>query len=95
MQFSVIVFDTAPTGHTLRLLSFPSTLEKGLAKIISLKSKFSGIFQQFSGIMGGNMLGNEEMMASKLESTQKIIREVNEQFTNPVQEFSKNFLLFF
>lgn len=93
MQFSVIVFDTAPTGHTLRLLSFPATLEKGLAKIISLKSKFSGIFQQLSGIMGGNMLGSEEMMTSKMESTQKVIREINEQFTNPVRIFHFEFYL--
>ncbi|KHG19400.1 ATPase ASNA1 [Gossypium arboreum] len=46
MDYSCIVFDTAPTGHTLRLLQFPATLEKGLVKVMSLKSKFGGLLSQ-------------------------------------------------
>lgn len=84
MQFDVIVFDTAPTGHTLRLLSFPTVLDKGLGKIMKLKNQFSGIFSQvqsmFSG--AGNQVNPQEVQ-DKLEQTKKIVEEVNEQFKNP------------
>lgn len=46
MKYDVVVFDTAPTGHTLRLLSFPSMLESSLDNLNGLSSSFSGIFSQ-------------------------------------------------
>jgi len=81
MKFEVIVFDTAPTGHTLRLLSFPSVLDKGLGRIMSLKNKFSGIFSQVQGMLGG--MPDPEEMTSKMEHTKRVIEEVNQQFQNP------------
>lgn len=46
MPYDVTVFDTAPTGHTLRLLQMPDNLTKGLEKISRLKERFGGLFEQ-------------------------------------------------
>ncbi|KAL0082887.1 ATPase GET3 [Phycomyces blakesleeanus] len=81
MSYSVVVFDTAPTGHTLRFLSFPTVLEKALAKISNLSGRFGPMFQQVSGMMGLN--ANQEDMFSKLEEMRSVITEVNNQFKDP------------
>ncbi|KAL7593638.1 ATPase GET3A [Lactuca sativa] len=83
MDYSVIVFDTAPTGHTLRLLQFPSTLEKGLDRMMSLKSKFGGLLGQMSRLFGvGDEVG-EDAILGKLEGMKDVIEKVNRQFKDP------------
>jgi len=83
MQFDVIVFDTAPTGHTLRLLSFPTVLDKGLGKIMKLKNQFSGVFNQLQTMLGASGASvNPEEIQDKLQQTKKIVEEVNTQFRN-------------
>ncbi|KAI4354960.1 hypothetical protein L6164_003779 [Bauhinia variegata] len=83
MDYSVIVFDTAPTGHTLRLLQFPSILEKGLSKIMSLKSKFGGLFSQMTRLFGMDDEFGEDAMLGRLEGMKDIIEQVNMQFKDP------------
>ncbi|EPQ25993.1 uncharacterized protein PFL1_06448 [Pseudozyma flocculosa PF-1] len=82
MEYSVIVFDTAPTGHTLRFLSFPSVLEKALAKFSALGRNLGPMLNQFTSMMGGGGANQEDLFA-KLESMREVINEVNSQFTDP------------
>jgi len=81
MNFEVIVFDTAPTGHTLRLLSFPAILEKGFGMLGTLKNKFSGVLTQVQSMLQAQ--GTEEKLIAKFEETKKIIEAVIKQFKNP------------
>ncbi|XP_075672280.1 ATPase GET3A [Castanea sativa] len=83
MDYSVIVFDTAPTGHTLRLLQFPSTLEKGLTKMMSLKNKFGGVISQMSRLFGVEEDFGEDAILGRLEGMKDVIEQVNKQFKDP------------
>eukprot|EP00475_Leptophrys_vorax_P034125 TRINITY_DN5471_c0_g1_i1.p1 TRINITY_DN5471_c0_g1~~TRINITY_DN5471_c0_g1_i1.p1 ORF type:complete len:361 (+),score=113.66 TRINITY_DN5471_c0_g1_i1:51-1085(+) len=88
MEYSTIVFDTAPTGHTLRLLGIPATLDRAMQKVMALKSRFSGLFsrmQDMMGALGGNAgaAPSEEMIVSKLEAAHQVVAKVNKQFMDP------------
>jgi len=84
MDYDVVVFDTAPTGHTLRLLSFPTILEKALGKLMDLKDRFGGIIGQASAMFGGGNPGQmQDMMLGRLEETRAIINKVNDAFQDP------------
>jgi arsenite-transporting ATPase len=52
LDHDAIVFDTAPTGHTLRLLQFPATLQKGLDKLMSLRGAIGGALGALGPLMG-------------------------------------------
>ncbi|KAJ6141261.1 Golgi to ER traffic-related protein [Penicillium chermesinum] len=83
LSYEVIVFDTAPTGHTLRFLQFPTVLEKALGKLSQLSQQFGPMLNSILGARGG-LPGGQSMdeLLQKMESLRATISEVNTQFKN-------------
>ena len=85
MEYSTVVFDTAPTGHTLRFLSFPSIMSKAFAKLSELHARFGPMIQQMSGLLGLGSSGaagslNPGTIFTKIAELRTITEEVNAQF---------------
>ena len=50
--FERIVLDTAPTGHTLRLLAFPVFLDNLLTKLVALRTRLQGAVALLGALSG-------------------------------------------
>ncbi|CAM9929486.1 unnamed protein product, partial [Ectocarpus fasciculatus] len=83
MNYEVVVFDTAPTGHTLRLLSFPKTMESAIGKVLELKSRYMGLLTQVTTMMGPEGASGFEATVQKLEELKGLIDMVHNQIKDP------------
>nr|XP_017231036.1 PREDICTED: ATPase GET3-like [Daucus carota subsp. sativus] len=77
-KFTRIVFDTAPTGHTLRLLSLPDFLDASIGKILKLRQKISSATSAIKSVFGQE--GNQPDAADKLEKLRERMIKVRDLF---------------
>ena len=95
LDFDVVVFDTAPTGHTLRLLNFPNLLEKGLEKMMTFKDKMETVVQSLGVIGGGqNFEQAFDKLFYSLDSLKENIELINKQFTDKVSSRTFTYVFF-
>lgn len=57
-RFDKIIVDTAPTGHTLRLLQLPVFLGNLTGQLIKFRSKIQGAISSFKSMFGGGAEGD-------------------------------------
>lgn len=81
LEFDVVVFDTAPTGHTLRLLGFPAVADKALAKFESLKARFQPMLSMLTA-GDAQMESRIKEAEEKLAKARKSLEEVSAILTD-------------
>ena len=59
-RYDKIIIDTAPTGHTLRLLQLPTFLGNLTGQLIKFRGKIQGAISAFKGMFGGGADGASE-----------------------------------
>jgi arsenite-transporting ATPase len=80
-RFDRVVIDTAPTGHTLRLLELPETMDSMVGTIMQLRERFSGMMDSMKGMFGGDDVDAEsgteslEELSARIERLRAILRD--------------------
>ncbi len=83
-EYDIVIFDTAPTGHTLRFLSFPEMMDSWVGKMIKIRRQIGSMAKMFKNILP--FMGDEEeedRALEDMEATKRKIREARAVMADP------------
>ena len=82
-RFDRVIVDTAPTGHTLRLLQLPEIMDSMIGRVMKLRNRFSGMMDGLKGMFGG---GDDDLdPAADLDELQERIERLRSVLRDPAQ----------
>ncbi|WP_323737254.1 arsenical pump-driving ATPase GET3 [Methanosphaera sp. ISO3-F5] len=93
-EYDVVIFDTAPTGHTLRLLSFPEMMDSWMGKLIKTKTQLGQMANKLKNIipfMGSDEENQAEM--EELNKTKEQILKARDVLSDPSRTSFKTVLI--
>jgi arsenite-transporting ATPase len=82
-EYDIIIFDTAPTGHTLRFLSLPDVLDSWVGKMIKIRMKFSNIANMLKKFLPFGESEDSEVGTEQLDAMKKRIEEARKILSDP------------
>ena len=81
-RFDRVVVDTAPTGHTLRLLELPEVMDSMVGKLMQFRERMSGMLDGLSGMFGGDDADAEQAMGD-LDAVKERVERLRDVLTDP------------
>jgi arsenite-transporting ATPase len=82
-RFDRVVVDTAPTGHTLRLLQLPEIMDSMIGRVMKLRNRFSGMMDGLKGMFGGG--DDAADPSADLDELQERIERLRAVLRDPAQ----------
>ncbi|KAI3799367.1 hypothetical protein L1987_34661 [Smallanthus sonchifolius] len=79
-MFTRIVFDTAPMGHTLGLLSLPDFMDASIGKVMKMKKKIASETSAIKSVFGKEQPSLVEGPTDKLEQLRERMAKVRDLF---------------
>ncbi len=80
-SFDTVVLDTAPTGHTLRLLNIPEFLDSFLGRMLKMKAFLSNAMTMVKSLFGGNQ--EKDRTVETLEAMREKVLIARDQLMDP------------
>ncbi len=80
-RFDRVIIDTAPTGHTLRLLHLPEIMDTMMGRIIAFRQRLGGMMDGLKGMFGGGEdepgddLQDLEQLRERIERLRGVLRD--------------------
>ncbi len=81
-DWDVIIVDTAPTGHTLKLLSFPDFLGKTAIKLIRIRNALGSFVDKISSFFRRRKSGDKKDISEFLEIAKQWSEETQNVLSN-------------
>src|SRR6056297_2665207 len=81
-RFDRVIVDTAPTGHTLRLLELPELMDSMVGRVMKMRQRMQGMFEEIKGMFGG---GSDADPSADLEQLRERIERLRGVLRDPSQ----------
>jgi arsenite-transporting ATPase len=83
-DWDVVVFDTAPTGHTLRLLELPDVMDSTMGTLLGMKQQLRSVTSTVSSMLGRGDDEEDESASygEQMERLQTRMEEVADRLRN-------------
>lgn len=86
-EFDTVVFDTAPTGHTLRLLMLPGMLDGWVGKLLTVRGAFSKVGRVFRKMLPRDRRKDAPDLGEELSEAKDRVALARDALTDPGQTY--------